>query len=980
MDLPARPSHSPQPFPTRDRAVLARIAALVVFAFLAGSAAAQTQTATTNEQADPEQGQAVMPTLIEARDLFMAGSYDEAIEAYGRLADDPRAGATARVGVARCFMQIGRYDDALSALTALDARASADWHYALTDVLEIKGRYQDVLTHAREAVKLDKNHAGARLRLARTLELLGRRDEALSEYRWFDRQLVGRADLPNDAAWITDTAVGFLRYSVLTRTKIASRTEHVLHKMLQMAYGRLDRTYWPARLAAADLLRRSYNNAEEDGSLSDYQGALRINPRLPAAHVGIGEVALVGWNFEEVEKKAEAALAINPIYPPAFHLLAKKLVTERRYAEAIAMAEQALAVNANDVVALSIAAAASACSYDKAGVQSMADRVAAISPRSALFHRTMGDALSGIRQYADSERAFVKAIALDGTEANARAELGMMYMQWGLEQKARAALEAAWELDPFNERCKFTLELLDTLDGFARHETDHFIIKYDPEKNPGIALFLADYLEQTHESVTEDYNRPLKDKTIIELFPTLRAFGVRITGKPWIHTVGACTGRVIALASPRDGAEGSRYNIANVLRHEFTHTVTLAATQNRIPHWFTEGLAVYQEDGPRSLSWRILLSDAVRRDRLFTLESINWGFIRPKRPNDRQLAYAQSEWMCEYLVERFGYDSINPMLDLYRRGRTQDEVFVDRLGIEPTAFDRDFGKWARAVATEWGFDLTPPENVDGLRLLVEQNPKDAALIGRLARAYLDTGELEPALEAARRALTLNENEPAALPVLGRVLMRLSGKERRAQAKRRFDDEAFPAMQRLLNVDPDGWLAPRYLGDIALRRDQYPLAKTMYTRLQRIRPLDPASWSGLSGMYLHEGELDAALIQLTELARLEDDDADVAAGIASIHNRRGRLREARYWYRKALFADPFSVKLHGAMGDTCMQAGDTRAALAEYRLLAELEPGEARHFERAAFAAHKLGDKDMARKLAARAVDLDARSDARSLLP
>ena len=93
-----------------------------------------------------------------------------------------------------------------------------------------------------------------------------------------------------------------------------------------------------------------------------------------------------------------------------------------------------------------------------------------------------------------------------------------------------------------------------------------------------------------------------------------------------------------------------------------------------------------------------MLADAVRRDHLFTLESIDWGFIRPKRPNDRQMAYAQSEWMVEYVVERFGYDAIQNMIKLYREAnaaRTLRELFK----LETTEFDRDFAGWASAGAT-----------------------------------------------------------------------------------------------------------------------------------------------------------------------------------------------------------------------------------------------------------------------------------------
>ena len=61
-------------------------------------------------------------------------------------------------------------------------------------------------------------------------------------------------------------------------------------------------------------------------------------------------------------------------------------------------------------------------------------------------------------------------------------------------------------------------------------------------------------------------------------------------------------------------------------------------------------------------------------------------------------------------------------------------------------------------------------------------------------------------------------------------------------------------------------------------------------------------------------------------------------------------------------------------------GRTETALREYLVLTKLEPANAKHFENAATAAHKLGDTEQAEKLAKQALDIDPASPARSLLP
>ncbi len=921
------------------------------------------------------------PSLDEARDSLMRGRYEQATAAFEALANGPKQTLDPALGLARCRLETGLYDQGIKGLLALGADESSHWHFLLARFYLRVGRYDDVLAHAQQAVKLRAEHAGARLLLGQTLELLGRRDQAIKTYRWFEQQLVRDSELTQDAEWLTDAGRGFLRYSVLTRTNVSQRVRHVLHEMLQPAYERVDRTYWPARIAAAQLLRQRFNNDEEDGSVSDYRAALSINPKLCQAHIGLGELALEAWNFEEVERRAQQALNVNPSFAPALHLLGGKLILERRYREAIQTCDRALAVNPNDLTALSILGAAHACRYEQEDLDRLVARVSKINASCSLLYRTLGAAWGGIRQYADSERAYLRAIEYDPSEANARTELGMMYMQWGLEDRARDALDGAWALDPFNERTKFTLDLLDMLQGFDRVETEHFVIKHNDRRDPGLGEYVADYLEQIYEDVTGDYKTSLEHKTIIELFPTHREFGVRITGKPWIHTVGACTGRVIAIASPRESAElMGPFNLARVLKHEFTHTVTLAATRNRIPHWFTEGLAVYGEDSPRSFAWHELLTDSLRRDRLFTLESIDWGFIRPQRPTDRQLAYAQSEWMCEYIVDRFGYDTIHKMLARFRDGQTQRLVLVQQLGLLPEEFDNDFRRWARRQAQRWCFDLTPPELLVELQARTAATPDDAGLKGRLAQAEFDNDNHDRALTAARRALELDENERNALEVLAQVQNAHARQEADQAARRRREDEALSALNRLAIVAPDRWIGPKLLAEIELRRGHLDRAVEPLKRLQHLCPIDPASWRGLAGVYLQRGDEDHALPQLLELARIEEADADVRAQLAKIYSRRGQHHDARYWYRQALHIAPFDARLHRALGDLNMRNGDGEGALREYKMLTRLEPKVAGHFESAAFAAHKLGDAEAAQGFARRAVMLDPASTARTLLP
>ena len=70
-----------------------------------------------------------------------------------------------------------------------------------------------------------------------------------------------------------------------------------------------------------------------------------------------------------------------------------------------------------------------------------------------------------------------------------------------------------------------------------------------------------------------------------------------------------------------------------------------------------------------------MLYKAVKTKSLFKLDKLTWGFVRPKKPTDRQLAYAESFWICKYIEETNRHDVILKMLAEFKAGLGQEEVF-----------------------------------------------------------------------------------------------------------------------------------------------------------------------------------------------------------------------------------------------------------------------------------------------------------------
>jgi len=246
----------------------------------------------------------------------------------------------------------GRYEAACAGLERIlqNGALNADWYLALARILNNRGEYRLAIDALNQAITLDPRHTTARRLLGETCEIVGDKDQAIEAYAWFDALL--RRSYPASAVALTDAGIAIHRHAALTqRADRVQRTQYVLQDLFQVAYERVDPQYWPARLAAADLLLDKYNLSD---AKEDYEAALKIRDDLADAHVGLGWIALNGWKFEQVDDAFDAALKINPRSAPAHRLRASLLMTTRKFVEAEAAAEQALETNPNDLEALGL--------------------------------------------------------------------------------------------------------------------------------------------------------------------------------------------------------------------------------------------------------------------------------------------------------------------------------------------------------------------------------------------------------------------------------------------------------------------------------------------------------------------------------------------------------------------------------------------------------------------------------------------------
>jgi tetratricopeptide (TPR) repeat protein len=478
------------------------------------------------------------------------------------------------------------------------------------------------------------------------------------------------------------------------------------------SYDIIDREYWPAHLAAARyyLTHNDANNAQQE--LKD---VLESNPNCADALALYGKIAVSEYDFNTGEAAVAEIRKENPTSVQADLLETRNLLQEREPKQAAVVAKRVLSEQPDLLEAKGLLAATEALQLHDEETKKLLAEVDKQAPADAGAYYEVAEQLGAMRQYPRAAAMYQIAIARAPWWNDVRNGLGLLYTQSGDEDLARATLESAHKIDPFNVETTNYLRVLDEMRGMARKESAHFIVMYDARNDPLIGEYFNDYMESIYASITNEYHTEPPVKTIIEVFPTHDAFSARITGDPYIGTVGASTGRIIAIVTPRRGeGTASTFNWSQVLRHEFTHTVTLAATDNRISHWMTEGLAVYEEHSPLQWSWVPMLYHAVTHDELFDMDQLTWMFVRPKKPSDRQQAYAESFWVVTYIEKTYGHDAILKMLNEFKNGGLQEDVFPKILGKTQDQFFSNFKAWCAQQVAGWGYTKEATARYDQL--------------------------------------------------------------------------------------------------------------------------------------------------------------------------------------------------------------------------------------------------------------------------
>lgn len=878
------------------------------------------------QQAEVPLGQTVTEADLAAEevnllaDLRIDGEYDSAL-AKGRKLLETRPKDEAVVAeLVRTLLEVGKYSEAIGTCEALLAevpRGNAVRILRAQALLEV-GRGREAYDEIQKVLLVDPGNLRAGLIQGRILEDRGERDRA----REVLSGVVGRADSIQDPSADDLTVIG----QASTYLALAQRNPGMLKTVAGRIYPaafRKDSRNLEARTVSGNLFASKYQYQE---AAEDFKAALQVNPHYVPALVGLAESRISQRMFAEAQENLEDALTVNPNCVSAHALLALLDLYDEETDDALKELEAALAVNPNDLSALSLKAACYWQLSRRQSYQETETHVLGLNARCGQFYSTVAGICISRHQDAEAEKLLVKAAELSPNDSGPATDLGLLYMRQGDEKAARQWLEKAWDMDTFNVLTYNTLNLLDKTAQYKTIETEHFTIRIDPTVDAVLAEYVPAYLEEIHKERVKQFKYEPGRKCLVEFFPKHQYFSVRTTGIPFIGTVGACLGPVIAMDSPRAAPPGA-FNWGRVLKHEYTHVVNLNMTEGRISHWLTEGFAVYCEQSPRPYEWHQLLVDAVAHDELLPLSKLSQGFTRSRTQRRRQLAYAESGLVVEYVVGKYGWEPLLTLMEKYHQRKTTAEGVEETFKVTLGDFEKDFKKHVKDMASKWPLKPTPRvRDADEVASRLAENPEDMDARLELARIRLRRRDTTGALIEVRKVLARNPVNPDALVV-----------EAYVRLAQRNPDEAGKILTKALTVSPKHRNALWGMVNVLTAQRKPDQVEPYLVRLLEVEPDNPAVYQRLAAAAEGRKDATAAEKHLLKAAELDVSDLRSRARLAKIYIDRKDYARACPVADEMIRIWPYDRQTHEWAERAYRQTGNAERADLEKRVLDAMGP-------------------------------------------
>jgi tetratricopeptide (TPR) repeat protein len=605
---------------------------------------------------------------------------------------------------------------------------------------------------------------------------------------------------------------------------------------------------------------RMYLDHWQAADASDLFGeALKLQEDYPPALLGRALVA--GENFEaQAIQFADRALAHDAKLYEAQELIARVTLEDNNPDKAAAAARKALEISPEALEAMAVLGTIDMLADKKETPWMM--RALQVNPSYGAAYATAAHFFIINRRYEEGIALYRKALDLDPMLMKARSDMGVNLMRLGQEEEARKQLEQCYNAGYQDPETVNSLRLLDSYKDYVTFKTPTTILRLHKKEATLMRPYFQAELDRALATYEKKYKYKLAKPVQLEVYPNHEDFAVRTLGMPGLGALGVTFGYVVAMDSP-SGRKPGQFHWASTMWHELSHVYVLEMTNHKVPRWFTEGLAVYEETGNGNKDWGDRLDpesiNAIKTKKLLPIADLDRGFIHPSYPAQVTVSYFQGGKICNFIDQKWGYDKLVAMIHDFADNKTTVEVIEKELQLKPEEFDKQFLAWLDADTKR------PVDSFDDWRKrirLVSENAKgkewdsvisEGEAIRDLYPDYVETGSV---YEFLANAWTAKGDKAKAMAELARYAD-AGGREPQLldqlaslQTERGQKREAAKTLDRLNMIYLGDDAAHQKLGDLDLDLGNAPGAIREYQAVLAGKPIDPAAAHyGLARAYL-----------------------------------------------------------------------------------------------------------------------------------
>jgi tetratricopeptide (TPR) repeat protein len=430
------------------------------------------------------------------------------------------------------------------------------------------------------------------------------------------------------------------------------------------------------------------------------------------------------------------------------------------------------------------------------------------------------------------------------------------------EQAMNVADEPSVQLQVHRNRVEATVR---ETEGFASHRTSggHFIIRYDASRDGILIPFADETLERAYAAIGADFDYFPAEPVRVEFYPTARSLAavsplteeaIRNSG-----TIALCKYNRLMVTSPRALVRG--YTWRDTLSHEYVHLVIQHLTGSRVPIWLHEGLAKFEEQRWRGdehvlpVANQDQLGRRVAEDNLVSFEQMHPSMALLPNQGDSATAFAEVYTAIEFLVEQHGIDGMRDLVWAIRDGAEVEDAIEQITGLPLDEWVDSWDAYMRARP----YEQLPSDFVNSLQFMptnAQDAPPDdlADIANEEARNFIHLGQLLRARDRIGAAIVeyrkaeslVGSGNPAWQNYLARALLDTGRMQ-----------EAIEALGEAAYYYPGYYLSMLHLGEAYNRTGQPDRAVEYLTRAVGVNPFDPNLVRQLMMAYEASGDTEAA---------------------------------------------------------------------------------------------------------------------------